>query len=720
MKAIKTLTSWLLLATSLGLLFSCSTATQPPSPQKTNSSPYPATQRGAITDHYAGQTIADPYRWLENTSAQQTKRWLTQQRQYTQRQLAKLSARQFVKQRVTQLYNVQQTSAPAEHGGKLFFWHNDGLENQPVLYVQDTIDSAPRVAVDPNSLNPKGSLAVVDYSVSPNGQYLAYALSENGTDWRTWKVVELSSGATLPTTISGTKFTPLSWYPDSNGFYYSRYPKTEQGFDDSQHVDVYYHKLGDSLAHDSKVTLPQQPKSANAYPKVTEDGQYLLLRMRTAANQSHYYIRPLAQPKAEFVRLLPTMSGDSRYLGSHAGKLYFFHSDNDGGSVVTTSIEQPERVDSLLPPSDKILESAYLFDNQIIAHYLDSVQSRVVMFDAQGAFLRELALPGLGSVSGFSGAANAKQTFFKFSSFTEPGKIYRYQVKQQRTTLWRESSLPIDSERYTTQQVFVDSSDNAKVPVFIIRPKEVDEQTRGPTLLHVYGGFGYSLTPHYNAKLMAWLELGGSVAVANVRGGGELGSSWHIAGKQANKPNAITDLLNSARWLIDNGYTRPQQLALYGRGHGALLVTSAMLKEPQTFAAAVPAVGLFDLMRYQHANTNARSWQSEFGMSSRSADVKTLLSYSPLHNVTQGVCYPATLLTTGTRDQRVAPWHSYKMAATLQHAQDCAAPILLQAKPDAGHGDKNPIWMQVEQATEQWLFLVNQLNFSWLKNSKGE
>lgn len=679
---------------------------------------YPATQRGTTTADYHGHTISGPYQWLEQLHTAETLDWVTRQQQFTQQQLQQLTASRFVKERLTELWNVERVSAPIEVAGKIFYWRNDGLQAQADLYMQQSVDSAPLKVVDVNQFDPTGLTAITDFSVSPDGRYLAYALSETGSDWRIWQIKHVNSGEILNERIEGTKFTNISWYPDSKGFYYSRYPRTARGFDDNASVDVFYHSLGTDARDDVRVTELGYEPGVNPYPQVSSDGQFLLLRVQQGPNENRWYRRPLRQTAADFEPLLEQPQSEHQYLGTVDDVLYFYSHHQDGLGKVVSIQTTSASIETVIEEQDHPLTSVSLMGNQLVAHYLDNARSRVMTFDLQGRFVRELALPGMGSISGFEGHPDSTQAFFKYSSFTEAGKIYRYQVEQQRTSLWQQSSLPIDTSRYQTHQVFFSAADGTQVPMFIVHADEVKLDGNNPLLLHGYGGFGRTLRPEYQADFMAWLELGGVLAVANVRGGGAYGNPWHKAGIQNNKATAINDFIGAAQWLISQGYTRPDKLAVHGRGHGAMMAAAAMVQQPQLFSVVLAEVGVYDLLRYQTANANARAWQTEFGISSSADDFNALIQYSPLHNTRYGQCYPAMLLSTGQHDQRVAPWHSYKFAAQMQYVQGCPNPVLLDVDENAGHGDKTPIWMEIDRTQRQWAFALNQLQVGWLKNEK--
>lgn len=706
-----------LLASVIG---GCSVSKEPAPEAAYESLEYPNTPRSQQQVTLHDQTIATPYKWLEQLNSEQSQQWVTQQQLFSGQQLASLSATDFIKERLTELFNVVQISAPIEQNGKIFYLRNDGLQSQASLYMQTDLDSPPINVVDATQLDSSGLKAITRFSVSPNANYLAYAVSEVGSDWSAWYIKDLRSGEVLDEVITGTKFTNVSWYPDSKGFYYSRYPRTDDGYNEQVSVEVFYHKLNTPVDSDIQVSPGGYQPGVNPYPQVSSDGEYLLLRVQRGPSINNFYIRPLKQTTAEF-KPIRLAAGEHRYLGSRDNHLYFYSSQKDDtGQIVRVSNAEWDNAEVVIASQKLPLADAAIVGEQLFAHYLQDAQSRVMTFNLSGNYLRELALPGFGTVEGFVSGSDSSQTFFKFSSYTTPGNIYRYNADNQRTTLWHQSQLPVDDSRYQTEQVFVETSPGINVPVFLVHSKNAKQKGRGPLLLHTYGGFAQTLTPRYQPEFMAWLEMGGSLAIANVRGSGVYGSGWHQTAIKNNKPKAINDFLAVADWLVSNDYAEANKLVAYGTGHGGMLVTAAMLKRPSRFSVVLATAGVFDLLRYQYANANALSWQSEFGLSDNAEEFQTLRSYSPLHNVTSGTCYPATLLSTGAEDQRVAPWHSFKLAATLQRAQGCKKPILLDVDDNAGHGNKTPVWLQIERTHRQWSFAFNQLNVDWLKNSEQQ
>ena len=510
---MKHLTSPLKLLTSMllvGTLAACSSSQQPVDEPVVDGHDYPASERTDKTFSYQGSSVSAPYYWLEQLNSEKTQQWVTQQQQFSQSRLAKLSASQFVKERLTELFNVVQVSAPIERNGKIFYLRNDGLQSQASLFMQADTNSPPIKVVDPTLIDSDGLTAITDFSVSPDATFIAYALSETGQDWSDWYIKNINTGEVLDEVISGTKFTNLSWYPDSKGFYYSRYPRLDDDYDDTTPVKVYYHSLNRQQSEDTPVQFDNQKPGINPYPQVTSDGQYLLLRVQQGPNQNSFYARPLADTQSDFKPILDTPGSEYKYLGSQQRHLYFYNSSTQGtGSVLRIPNGQWQTQETIIDEQKLPLAEAFMIGEQLITHYLQDAQSRIMTFNLQGNYLRELALPGFGSVTGFQGGPDTTQAFFKYSSFTRPGNVYRYQVQKQRTTLWQQSELPVDEERYVTRQVFVNTPDGTNIPVFLVHEKQLSLDGNNPVLLHSYGGFGQSLVPTYQADFMAWLELGG-------------------------------------------------------------------------------------------------------------------------------------------------------------------------------------------------------------------
>lgn len=677
--------------------------------------PYPETKTVEQQDDYHGTRVDDPYRWLEQDN-QEVANWVDAQNQLSTPLLQKLPAFADIKDRMTELWNYEKVSTPFRYADRYFYFSNDGLQNQSVLYTMTDLNSAPDVLINPNNFSDDGTVSLARINVSPNATYVAYATSDGGSDWTEIKVRNVESGKDTSDVIEGVKFTEVAWLPNERGFYYSRYPENKDGsFDDTKPVSVYFHKLGTKQSDDDLIFAFDNQPDLNPYAKVSDDGEYLLIDVFKGYDANVVYLRPLAQEDAPFEGLFTEWDGQYQYVTSQKGQLYFKTTNEAStGRVIAVDPKQPEPENwkEIIAAKTHTLKDVHAVDGQLFAHYLQNARSRVAIFDLKGTMLQELALPGIGSISGFEGSHKAPDVFFSFKGFTEPGKIYRYQPDQQRTTLWYETEVPAELDQYTTEQVVYNSADGTEVPMFLVHRKDIELNGKNPTLLYGYGGFNISITPDYDTTRLVWLEMGGVLAIPNLRGGGEFGEMWHQQGTKENKQNVFDDFIAAAEWLINNNYTNKNKLAIQGRSNGGLLVGATMTQRPELFAAALPAVGVMDMLRYQLPSANARGWGSEFGLSENKKDFKTLYAYSPVHNTESGTCYPATLITTGDHDNRVVPWHSYKFAAALQRDQSCDQPILLNVETRAGHGAGTPTWMRIEEHAENWAFLYKHLGMN--------
>ncbi|WP_287796734.1 prolyl oligopeptidase family serine peptidase [Idiomarina sp.] len=698
-----------ILCSTVLILSACSSFEQEKEQPK---GPYPETKTVEQQDDYHGTRVEDPYRWLEQDN-QEVSNWVHAQNQLSTPLLQNLPAFADIKDRMTELWNYEKVSTPFRYADRYFYFANDGLQNQSVLYTMTDLNSAPDILINPNNFSDDGTVSLARINVSPDATYVAYATSDGGSDWTEIKVRNVESGKDTSDVIEGVKFTEVAWLPNERGFYYSRYPENKDGsFDDTKPVSVYFHKLGTKQSDDELIFAFDNQPELNPYAKVSDDGKYLLIDVFKGYDANAVYLRPLAQENAPFKGLFTKWDGQYQYVTSQKGLLYFKTTNEAStGRVVAVDPKQPEPENwtEIIAAKTHTLKDVHAVDGQLFAHYLQSARSRVAIFDIKGTMLQELALPGIGSISGFEGSHKAPDVFFSFKSFTEPGKIYRYQPDQQRTTLWYETKVPAELDQYTTEQVVYNSADGTEVPMFLVHDKNIELNGENPTLLYGYGGFNISITPDYDTTRLVWLEMGGVLAIPNLRGGGEFGEMWHQQGTKENKQNVFDDFIAAAEWLINNNYTNKNKLAIQGRSNGGLLVGATMTQRPELFAAALPAVGVMDMLRYQLPSANARGWGSEFGLSENKEEFKTLYAYSPVHNTKSGTCYPATLITTGDHDNRVVPWHSYKFAAALQRDQSCDQPILLNVETRAGHGAGTPTWMRIEEHAENWAFLHKHL-----------
>ena len=682
--------------------------------------PGPAYPPSRVVDHrddYHGTAVADPYRWLEALDSAEVKAWVDAQNALSQPFLAAIPARKRLIERTTTLWNHERYEVPFEEGGRYFFRRNDGLQSQSVLYVMDGWNTAPRVLIDPNGFSKDGTVALGDVVPSPDGKFLAYAVQDGGSDWRTWKVREVTSATDAGDVLDDMKFSSVSWSRDSRGFYYSRYPKAPGAAraDDQKPVTVWYHRLGTAQSDDRPVYDLGHP-TRNPYATVTEDGRYLVIGIFDGYDTNALHVMPLdpsrERPEGAALGLIDAWDALYTYLGND-GPVFFVQTTREAPRSRIVAIDlatpAPGSWKTLVPEAAEALEQASYVGGHLVAQYLKDAQSHVRIFAGSGAPVREVALPGTGSAAGFGGHYDKPETFYSFVSFTSPVAIYRLDVATGRTELFRQAKVAADLSAYETRQVFYTSKDGTRVPMFIVHRKGLALDGNNPTLLYGYGGFKASETPSYATSRIAWLEMGGVLAVANLRGGGEYGEAWHLAGTKAKKQNVFDDFIAAAEYLIREKYTRPARLAIQGGSNGGLLVGAVVNQRPELFGAALPAVGVMDMLRYHTASANARQWSSDFGLSENPGDFTALNAYSPYHNIRNGTCYPPTLVTTADHDDRVVPWHSFKYAARLQQAQGCAKPILIRVETRAGHGAGKPTWMQIENVADEWAFLVRAL-----------
>jgi prolyl oligopeptidase len=681
---------------------------------------YPPAARGPVADVLHGTEVADPYRWMEAASPERSA-WVAAENAVAEPFLAAIPAREALRKRLTELWNYEQygygwldekSRVPVRKGGRYFYVEKAGSQNQGVLYWSAALDAPGRVLIDANTLSADATSSLADYSISPDGRYVAYAVSDGGTDWDTWHVREVATGKDLPDLIRDTKFTGVSWMPDASAFYYSRYPKGADGKgDDQQQVSVYRHALGAAQADDPLVYAIKDNPRYNPYGIVTEDGRWLVLVVSYGFDSNAIHLRDLSKPGSPVVRLLDRWDGIYDFLGAMGGKLYFRTTkDAPRGRVISIDPEAPATAPSeVVPQAKSTLHQASLVGGRIIASYLEDARSHVVVYGADGKRRNDVKLPGLGTATGFPDSPAEPETFFAYTDYLTPTAVYRYDAGKDEVTLFRKPTVAFDGTPYVTEQVFYESKDGTRVPMFITHRKDIERDGSNPTLLYGYGGFDVSLTPGYSAAFAAWLERGGIYAVANLRGGGEYGADWHEAGTKTKKQNVFDDFIAAAEWLIAKGYTSPPKLAIHGRSNGGLLVGAVLAQRPELFGAALPGVGVMDMLRYHTASANAYAWSSDYGTAEDPAQFEALRAYSPVHNLKPGVCYPPTLVTTADHDDRVVPWHSFKFAAALQYAQACINPVLIRIETRAGHGAGKPTWMLVEDWANQWAFLAKAL-----------
>jgi len=674
---------------------------------------YPETERGNVVDTYFGDEVADPYRWLEDLDGNATAVWVGAQNAVSFPYLEAIPQREAIKSRLTELWNYERYGIPEKEGGRYFFERNDGLQNQDVLFVADAIDAEPRVLIDPNAFSEDATIALASWVPSPDGKWLAYSTSDGGTDWKTWHIRNVDTGEDLDDGVSRCKFTGASWSGDSKGFFYSRYPALENGAGDgSKTTSVYFHRRGTAQEADEHVyTIPGET-TKNPHAAVTQDGHYLIISERLGYDANDVYYLPLGTRVSEPLPIFDQWDARYNFVGNDGRTLFFWtNKDAPRGRVVTVDLGRhaagtPHEV---VAEADETLSSVDYVGGTLICQYLRDANSLVRLHAATGSVRCELELPGMGTARGFSGHSDDAETFYSYTDFTTPSAIYRYDVDSDESTLFARPEPPVDLTGYEAKQVFFESKDGTRVPMFIVHKTGIALDSQNPTLLYGYGGFNISRTPSYRTTRMVWLEMGGVLAIANLRGGGEYGRAWHMAGTKLQKQNVFDDFIAAAEWLIANGYTSTPKLAIQGGSNGGLLVGAVITQRPDLFGAALPAVGVLDMLRYHTPSANAREWASDYGLSENEHEYRAQRAYSPYHNTVEGTCYPPTLITTADHDDRVVPWHSFKFAAAMQHAQECSSPVLIRVETRAGHGAGKPTWMRIEGAADQWAFLAKTL-----------
>jgi prolyl oligopeptidase len=680
---------------------------------------YPPAPLSDTVDDYHGRRIADPYRVLEDPAAPATREWITAENKVTEEYLSAVPERKQLKERLTGLWNYVRYGTPGVKAGRYYYSRNDGLQNQSVLYWTDSLDAEPKVLLDPNKLSADGTTALTGTTVSDDGKLLAYGLAKAGSDWQEWRVRRIDTGEDLSDELKWVKFSGASWLPDASGFYYSRYDEPAAGAEltgTNYYQKLYFHKLGTSQADDKLVYERRDEKEWGFDGHVTEDGRYLVISVwRGTERKNQVFYLDLKTPDAKVVELLKGFEAQFSFIAND-GPVFYFKTDAEAARYRVIAIDTAKQDDSgksadrreIIAEGEGVLEDVSLFGDTFIAVYLADAKNEVKRFTIDGKPLDPIQLPGIGSVGGFGGRRDAKETFYSFTGFTTPTITYRYDLVTGKSTVFRKPDVDFKPEDFETKQIFYSSRDGTRVPMFVTHRKGLKLDGSNPTLLYGYGGFNISLTPAFAPGRIAWLEMGGVVAIPNLRGGGEYGRDWHEAGMKSRKQNVFDDFISAGERLISDGYTRPDRLAISGGSNGGLLVGACLTQRPELFGAALPDVGVMDMLRF-HKFTIGWAWVSEYGSADNADDFDTLLKYSPLHRLKAGTKYPATLVTTADHDDRVVPAHSFKFAAALQASQAGDAPTLIRIETSAGHGAGTPTSKQIEKLADQYAFLIRAL-----------
>jgi len=705
----------MLRARSLKIFFSLFSFMTLLSAAQTSSLTYPQPRRGDQVDEYHGTKVADPYRWLEDTDSAETHAWVEAENKVTFGYLEKIPYRQAIHDRLTKLWNYERYTVPSQHGGRYFFQHNTGLQNQNVLLVAESLTAEPRVLLDPNTLSTDGTVALADTEISDDGRLMAYAIATSGSDWTEWHVRDIDTGKDLSDDLKWVKFSGASWTKDNKGFYYSRYdePKGAALREANYYHKLYYHRLGTAQSEDKLIYERPDNKELGFAGSVTDDGHYLIISVwQGTSPKNRLYYKDLTQPDSQVVRLLDDFDAQYNFIDND-GPVFWFQSDLDAprGRVIAIDTRHPERTNwkTIVAQGADKLEFSNVVNNSFLLGYLKDARTEIRVHDLSGAFLRNVDLPGIGTAAGFGGKRKDKETFYAFTSFISPTTVYRYDPVAGKSSVYRQPKVDFDATRYETKQVFYTSKDGTRVPMFLTYKKGIKLDGQNPTLLYAYGGFDISLTPNFSVPNVVWLEMGGVYAQPNLRGGGEYGEEWHQAGMKLKKQNVFDDFIAAAEWLIANKYTSTPKLAIRGGSNGGLLIGACVTQRPDLFGATLPEVGVMDMLRF-HKFTIGWAWTSDYGSSDDPTEFKALYAYSPLHNLKSGTKYPPTLIATSDHDDRVVPGHSFKFAATMQADQAGPAPVLIRIEVKAGHGAGKSITKLIDETADTWSFVAHNLD----------
>jgi prolyl oligopeptidase len=682
---------------------------------------YPKAKRTDVVDDYFGTKVPDPYRWLEDTDSPETQEWVKAENEITFAYLEKLADREPFKEWLTKLLNYERYTVPSWEGHRYLYRRNDGLQNQSVIYTQKNLSEAPKVLLDPNQLASDGTMAVTSTTVSDDSRLLAYGIAASGSDWNVIRVRDIDTNQDLPDVIRWVKFSEPSWTKDSKGFFYSKFPEPKssenQTFAKLANQKMYYHRLGDPVEKDQLIYERPDDPDLSAGGGVSHDGRYLFLQVNKGTDERNLlFFKELKDPMAPqidapFQTIIDKFEAEVRIVGSVGSRL-FAVTDLDAPryKIIEIDLANPSRNHwkEIIPESKDLLEDAELAGGKLVVKYLVDAKNQLFVFDLDGRRESEIALPAIGTVGTLSGDPDRPELFYMFTSFLYPSTIYRYDVSTGQNEVFKKPNVDFDADKYETKQIFYASKDGTKIPMFIVCKKGIKLDGTNPVFLTGYGGFNISITPSFSASYASWIEKGGVFALPNLRGGGEYGREWHEAGMKARKQNVFDDFIAAAETLIADKYTSAGKIGIVGGSNGGLLVGAALTQRPDLFGAAVPQVGVLDMLRFQKF-TIGWAWQSDFGSSDTPEGFHYLIKYSPLHNIKINSCYPPTLVMTSDHDDRVVPGHSFKFAATLQAAQACTNPILIRIETKAGHGSGMPITKVIEEQSDLLAFMWNAI-----------
>jgi len=678
---------------------------------------YPESAQGSTVDNYFGTQVKDPYRWLEDDNSQATKAWVIAQNKVTQEYLSKIPFRDKVKKRLEEMWNYPKYSSPFKEGQYYYFYKNDGLQNQSVLYRQLGINGSPEVFIDPNKMSSDGTAAVSTPIFSKSKKYAAYMIAQSGSDWQVGYVMDVATKKVLGDKLNWIKFSGISWKGD-DGFYYSRFPPSDEKnkmTNANQNQKIYYHHLGDAQSKDELVYEDKAHPFRFIGGGLTEDQRFLVVYTSEGTSGAELWVKDLKKVNQDFTLLVKGFDTEASVIDNNGDRLLVLtNADAPNYQVVSVDPQKPQKENwkVIIPTRSKLLQSVSTAGNKLFLSYLEDASTRVYQTNYDGVLEREIKLPGIGSAGGFSGYKDDKEIFFSYTSFNYPPAIFRYDITTGTTSLFHRNEIKLNVDDFETVQSFFTSKDGTKVPMFITYKKGLQLNGQNPTIVYGYGGFNVALTPFFSTSTAFFLEQGGVLSIINLRGGNEYGEEWHKAGMLKNKQNVFDDFIAGLEFLVKTKYTNPEKLAVWGGSNGGLLIGAVMTQRPELFKVAIPEVGVMDMLRY-HKFTIGHAWATEYGSSEKQEEFNVLYKYSPLHNLKPGVHYPATLITTADHDDRVVPAHSFKFAATLQHDADPGNPALIRIDSKAGHGGGKPTSKQIDEAADIWSFVMYNLGMQF-------
>jgi len=677
---------------------------------------YPDAHKTDTSFDYAGTKVPDPYNWLENADSDESKAWIDAENALTFSYLHAIPEREKILDKLKSVWNFERFGAPQKEGGRYFFTRNDGLQNQDVMYVADSLGAQPRMLLDPNTLLKDGTMALNGIAISRDGKKLAYALSSGGSDWQEWHVRDVDTGEDTSDVIKWAKFSDASWTKDGKGFFYERYEEPKENILKASvyNQKMYYHVLGTDESQDEMIYSRPDHSDWGFGSGVTDDGRYLVINAwQGSDHETSVFFKDLTDPMAKVQDLFPNSDAAYTFLGN-VGTVFYFQWDKGApnGAVISVDVANPDhKIKTVIPEAKDALEGASLVGGKFFGRYLKDAHSQIRVYDLAGKKLGEVGLPGIGSTNGFAGHIDDNETFYTYASCTSPTTLYRYDIASGQSTIFKKPKVDFDGDKYETKEVFFKSKDGTRIPMFLTYKRGMKWDGTNPTLLYGYGGFDVNETPYFSISRAVWLEMGGVYADVVLRGGAEYGESWHKAGMLHNKQNVFDDFIAAGEYLIHEKITATPHLAIDGASNGGLLIGAVLNQRPDLWGAALPAVGVMDMLRFNKF-TIGHAWMGDYGNPDTAADFAYIRKYSPLHNIKPGVHYPPALITTADHDDRVFPAHSFKYAATLQAAQGGDAPILIRIETRAGHGAGKPTSKAIEEIGDQWAFLVKNLNMT--------